>query len=96
MARIVVLVKFTEKGITTVKDSPARASQFKALAAQRGVNVEAHYWLLGAHDGMLVLSAPDEQTITALVLHLANLGFVQTCMCRAYDEAEFQALLGKM
>jgi uncharacterized protein with GYD domain len=96
MARFVVLVKFTEKGVTTVKDSPTRASQFKALAAQKGVNVEVHYWLLGEYDGMLVLSAPAEETITALVLHLANLGFVHTCMCRAYDETEFRAVLAKM
>ena len=96
MARFVVLVQFTDKGVTAVKDSPTRAAQFKALATKRGVDVEAHYWLLGQYDGLLVLSAPAEETITALVLHLASIGFVRTCLCRAYDESEFQAILGKI
>jgi uncharacterized protein with GYD domain len=94
MSRFVMLLKFTEKGIAAVKDSPTRASQFKALAAQKGVTVEMHYWLLGEYDGMVVLSAPSEEPITALALHLGSLGFVRTCLCRAYDEGEFKGILG--
>ncbi len=95
MARFVMLLTFTEKGITHVQESPARAAAFKAAAAQAGVTVEAQYWLLGAYDGIAVLSAPDEATATAVALNLGALGFVRTCLCRAFDEAEFKALLTK-
>jgi uncharacterized protein with GYD domain len=96
MARFVLLLQFTEKGITNVKDSPSRADQFKAKAAQAGVTVEGPYWLLGEYDGLVVLSAPSEEKITALVLQLGSLGFVRTCLCRAYDEGEFKGLLGNV
>jgi uncharacterized protein with GYD domain len=96
MARFVVLINFTEKGISNIKGSPARASQFKAQAAQKGVTVEAIYWLLGEYDGLLVLSAPTEEAITALVLYLGTLGYVHTRTYRAYDEGEFSAIAGKL
>jgi uncharacterized protein with GYD domain len=96
MARFVLLLKFTEKGITGIKDSPNRADQFRAKAGQMGVTVESQYWLLGEHDGLMILSAPSEEKITALALHLGSLGFVRTCLCRAYDEGEFKGLLGNI
>lgn len=96
MVRYAMLVKFTEKGIGNVKDSPTRAAAFRAAAAQAGATVEAQYWLLGEYDGLAILSAPQEETITALALQLGALGNVRTCLCRAYDEAEFKNILAKI
>jgi uncharacterized protein with GYD domain len=96
MPRFALLVKFTDKGIAAVKDSLTRATDFKALAAKAGAKVEAQYWLLGEYDGLAVLSAPAEETVTALALQLGSLGFVRTCLCRAYDEGEFRSILGKL
>lgn len=96
MARFLVLVKETDKGLAAIKDSPNRAAQFKALATKQGVTVEAQLWTLGKYDGALILSAASEETLLALVLQLETQGFVRTCVCHAYDEAEFRALVGKM
>ena len=37
-----------------------------ALVAQAGARVEAQYWLLGEYDGLVVVSAPEEDTVIAL------------------------------
>ena len=95
MARFVMLVQFTEKGITHIQESPSRAAVFKAAAAKAGATVEAQYWLLGEYDGIIIFTAPDEATATALALNLGGLGNVRTCLCRAFDAAEFQAILNK-
>ena len=71
MARFVMLLDFTEKGIANVKDSPSRKAAFRAAAAKAGITVEAIYWLLGEHDGMVIMNAPDEHTATAQALSLA-------------------------
>ena len=71
MARFAMLLKFSDKGIANAKDSPSRAAAFRAEASKAGVTVEGQYWLLGEHDGLIVLNAPDEQT--ALVLHGSGL-----------------------
>lgn len=96
MARFILLVKFTDQGVAAAKDSPARARDFAAQAVRAGARVEAHYWLTGEYDGLLVLAAPSEEAATTLALQLSARCFVRTRVCRAYDEAEFQAVLAKV
>ena len=42
-----------------------------------GVKVTDIYWTLGDHDGVLIFEAPDDETATTLLLHLAALGLKQ-------------------
>lgn len=58
--------------------------------------MEAVYWLLGAYDGLVLMNAPDDYTVTALALSLGALGNVTTCLSRAFDETEIKAILAKM
>ncbi|MCG3125885.1 MAG: hypothetical protein CHACPFDD_00712 [Phycisphaerae bacterium] len=95
MARYVVLLKFTEKGLTDVQHSLSRAESFCATAKRAGVSVETQLWTGGPYDGLLLLSAPDETTAAGVVLGLARQGNVSTCMLRAYDAGEFKQLVGK-
>jgi uncharacterized protein with GYD domain len=96
MARCVLLLKFTDKGIAAIKDSPARADAFREAVAVAGAKVEAQLWMHGEYDGLVILSAPDEATLSALALQLGSRGFVRTTVCRAFDEAEFKATLTKV
>jgi uncharacterized protein with GYD domain len=96
MARYAMLIKFTEKGITHIKDSPQRAAAFKETAKKAGATVEGLYWLLGEYDGLAILNAPDESAATAVALGVAGLGNVRTCLCRAFDEAEFREVVKKV
>ena len=96
MARYALLMKYTDKGIAAIKDSPSRAADIKAAASKAGVTIESVFWLQGEYDGLCLLSAPSEETISALTLQLASRGFVRTCLCRAYDESEFKGIVGKM
>lgn len=96
MTRYVVLLKFTEKGVTHIKDSPDRAANFAATVEKAGGKVEGQFWTLGAYDGVLVFTSPDEATAAGLVLGLAKTDAVSTCMLRAFDRSEFGKLLGKI
>jgi uncharacterized protein with GYD domain len=96
MVRFVALLKFTDKGIATVKDSPSRAEAFRAAASKAGAVVESQFWTLGEYDGVLVLQAPDEPTAVGLALDLGRHGNVRTCLLRAFDAGEFKGVLNKM
>jgi uncharacterized protein with GYD domain len=93
MARCVLLLKFTDKGIAEVKNSPARADAFRELAAKAGAKIEAQLWLHGEYDGLVIVSAPSEDIVSALALQLGSLGFVRTSICDALTEDEFKAAL---
>ena len=93
MPTYVTLVRFTEQGAKNFRDTPKRAGAFRDAARNGGVAVRDIYWTLGPYDGLLVLEAPDEQTVTASMLSLASLGYVRTQTMRAFDESEIGAIV---
>jgi uncharacterized protein with GYD domain len=95
MSKHAVLLKFTQQGLSNVSKSPARAEAFRAQASKMGAKVETLLWTAGPYDGLIVFDAPDETTAAALVLRLGQSGDMSTCMLRAFDTEEFQAVLNK-
>lgn len=94
MARYITLIRFTDQGVKHLKESTARARAFERSAAKAGVTVEAQYWTSGSCDGVLILSGAEKDIMRALT-GLAVLGNVRTDTLRAYEAAEFAALVGK-
>jgi uncharacterized protein with GYD domain len=94
MATFITTLHFTEQGIKAVRDTCERAAAFQAAAAKLGVKVTGQYWTLGASDGVIVLEAPNEETVTAALLHLGTLGNIRTQTARAFDAAEMHKILG--
>ena len=96
MVRYMVLLNFTEKGISGVKDSVSRAESFRSAAAKVGATVDSVFWTLGTYDGMFMLSAADEATAAAIVLDVGRTNNVKTCMLRAFDAEEFKGVVAKL
>lgn len=96
MIRSIALIKFTEKGLSHIAQSPDRAAQFRAAVNKAGGAVELQLWTVGPYDGVVVFTAPDEETAAALTLRLGRGGDVSTCTLRAFDAEQFKSLLGKL
>jgi uncharacterized protein with GYD domain len=96
MATYISTIKFTEQGVGNIKETCKRANAFKSAAKKMGVKVQDIYWTLGPFDGMLIFDAPDEETATALMLHLGSQGNVHTQTARAYKAAEMEGILAKI
>ena len=93
MATFISTIKFTEQGIKAIGETTKRAASLKAAAKKMGVKVTSIYWTLGAFDGLLSFEAPDDETATALMLHLGSLGNLQTTTTRAFNAAEMDKVL---
>jgi uncharacterized protein with GYD domain len=96
MATFVVLANFTEQGIRNVKETINRAEAFKDLAKKSGVTVKEMFWALGRHDIVVICDAPDDDTLTALMLSVASRGYVRSETLRAFSFDEMKKVLGKM
>jgi uncharacterized protein with GYD domain len=96
MATFVSTVKFTEQGIKTIKETTKRSASIKAAAKKMGVKVTNVFWTLGAYDGLLIFEATDDETATALMLHIGTSGNVQTTTARAFTASEMDGILAKM
>lgn len=92
----IATINFTQQGIANIQDTCKRAEEFKKAAKKLGVKVVETYWTLGPFDGLLVFDAPDEETATALMLHLGSQGHVQTQTARAYKAADMKKILETM
>jgi uncharacterized protein with GYD domain len=94
MANYVVLINWTEQGLGSFKDSPSRVDAFNdqmsGLAAVKSI-----YWTIGPYDIVAIIEAPDDESITAALLQLGAAGNVRTTTLRAFDRAEFEALVQK-
>jgi len=95
MATFITTIKFTQQGIAGIDDSTKRAMAFKAAAKKLGVKVTNLFWTLGEYDGLLILDAPDDETATTVLLHLASLGNVHTTTVRAFTAAEMDKIVVK-
>ena len=94
MATYITTIKFTQKGLEGIHESAKRANAFKAAAKKLGVKVKDTYWTLGYFDGVIIFEAPDEETASAAMLHLALQGNVHTTTARAYGPTEMEKVVG--
>ena len=96
MATFVSTVQFTDQGTKDIRATRERAGAFKSSAEKMGVDVKNLFWTLGPFDGLIVFDAPDEETATALMLHLGSFGNVHTQTTRAYQADEMEQILTKI
>ena len=96
MATFVVLASFTDQGIRNVKETINRAEAFKELAKKSGVTIKDMYWTLGRHDTVVTCEAPDDETLTALMLSVASRGYVRSESLRAFSFEDMSKVLARM
>jgi uncharacterized protein with GYD domain len=96
MPTYVVLSKFTEQGISKIKDTTKRAEDFKKAAKKLGVSVKELLWTQGQYDVVSVIEAQDEVAATALGLSVARLGNIRSETLRAFTAAEVEKILEKV
>ncbi len=96
MSTYIVLGQFTDQGIRGVKDTGKRADALKEMAKKVGATVKEVYWTLGQYDVVTVIDAPDDASITGLLLSVGALGNVRTQALRAFSRDEMGAIIRKM
>lgn len=96
MATFITTIKFSEKGVQAIQESPKRAAAFKAAAKKMGVKVRDLFWTLGYFDGVIIFDAPDDETATAAMLSLSSLGNVHTTTARAFGATEMEKVVGML
>jgi uncharacterized protein with GYD domain len=93
MATYLVLFRYTQKGLESIKESPFRVEKAKGVFKELGANVKEFYALLGAYDTVFIADAPNDETIAKAAMAVASLGNVQTEILRAFNEDEFRKII---
>ena len=96
MAMYVSLVNFTDQGIHNIKDNVKRSEAAMAEAEKMGMKIIQALWTMGAYDVVVLLDAPDDETISAFTLKIGSMGSVKTHTMRAFTKDQMGTVLAKI
>ncbi len=96
MATFITLARYTQQGISKIKDSPSRVDAFGNAAQKAGGSLKSFYLTLGRYDLVIITEAPSDDVMARLTLATASLGNVTTETLRAFTEDEFRRLVASL
>lgn len=96
MATYVGLIQFTDQGVRNIKDTVKRGDAAVAEAEKMGVKIVEEFWTMGAYDVVIIVEAPDDETMSAFVLKVGALGNVKGQTLRAFRRQDMEGILEKI
>jgi len=93
MPTYIGLVKLTEQGMRSVKETTQRAKNFREMAELAGLKVRELLWTMGRYDLVLVVDAPDDKTMSRVALRLGMLGNAKTETLKAFSAQDMDEIL---
>ena len=96
MATYITLGRYTQQGMSKIKESPSRFEAFRSAAQKAGGSVKGFYLTMGQYDFVLITEAPSDDVTARLTLATGALGNVTTETLRAFTEDEFKKLVSSL
>jgi uncharacterized protein with GYD domain len=96
MAHYISLIRYTQKGVENLKDSPKRLEATKKAFEAAGGKVKAIYWTLGQYDAVAIGEFPDDEAALRINLAGAMQGYVRSETLRAFTEEEFRKAIASL
>ncbi len=96
MPTYVSLIRFTQKGVETIKEGPARLDRAKQAFHAAGGELKAFYLVLGRYDAIAISEMPNDEVAARVALANGSLGNVRTETSRAFTEDEYRKLIAAL
>jgi uncharacterized protein with GYD domain len=96
MPTYIVLANMTQQGVQTVNELPQRREAAKEAAKALGITWRDGFLTMGQYDVVLILDAPDGETMAKFALQIGKRGNLSTHTMRAFSEAETDALVASL
>jgi uncharacterized protein with GYD domain len=93
MPHYISLVRYTQKGMENIKQSPPRLEFLKNAWKAAGGKLVAFYLTMGRYDAVLISEFPNDETAAQAALATGAQGNVRTESLRAFTEEEFKKLV---
>ena len=96
MATFITLLKWTQQGAASAKDSPKRLDAGREAFKKLGVEIKDTWLTMGRYDLVCVIEGPDDETVARALLSLGSQGNVQTETLTAFTEDQFRKITGSL
>jgi uncharacterized protein with GYD domain len=89
MPHYVILSNLTDEGRRTIKQKPERILEVNREIEAMGVKIQKQYALLGAHDFVNIVEAPDNETVMKMSVEIGSRGSIKLMTLPAIPVEEF-------
>jgi uncharacterized protein with GYD domain len=94
MPTYISMLRYTQQGISAIKNAPARTDAAKEAYRKAGGELKAIYLTLGQYDLVAIAEMPNDEAVARMALAQGALGNVRSETMRAFTEAEFRKIVG--
>ena len=96
MPTYISMLRYTQQGISTVKNAPARIDAAKEAYRKAGGELKSIYLTLGQYDLVVIAEMPNDEAVGRMALSLGAQGNIRSETMRAFTEAEFKKIAGSL
>jgi len=96
MSTYITLLRYTQKGVETIKQSPTRLDAAKKTFHDAGADLKAFYLTTGRIDAVAIFEAPSDEAAAKLTLTLGAHGNIRTETLRAFTEPEYRKIIAAL
>ena len=96
MPTYISLIRFTQKGMETIKDGPKRVDAAKQQFRAAGGELKAFYLVTGQYDAVAISELPNDEAAARLALGTGSMGNVRTETLRAFSEDEYRKIIAAL
>jgi len=96
MATYITLIRWTQKGMENIKESPARLDAAKKAFQAMGGEIKDFFLVTGRYDMVMISEAPDHETGVKLALAIGSAGAVRTETLSAFTEDEYRQIIASL
>jgi uncharacterized protein with GYD domain len=96
MPTYISLIRFTQKGMETIKEGPKRLDAAKQQFRAAGGELKAFYLVTGQYDAVAISELPNDEAVARLALANAAMGTVRTETLRAFTEDEYRKIIAAL
>ena len=84
MPHYILLINWTEQGISKIKESADRYNSFKDSLERAGGKLIGGYYTFGKYDVVIIIEAPNDETVMSIMLKVGSAGNVRTRTVKAF------------
>jgi uncharacterized protein with GYD domain len=96
MPTYISMLRYTQQGISSAKNAPARIDAAKEAYKKAGGDLKAIYLTMGQYDLVVIAEMPNDETVARTALALGMQGNIRSETMRAFTETEFRKIAGSL
>jgi len=96
MPAYIALIRFTQKGIETIKEGPSRLEAAKKNFEAAGGTMTKFYLTMGHYDAIAIVELPSDEALAKVALAGSSQGYIRTETLRAFTEDEYRKIVGSL